>query len=166
MNAAEVRIFHPQRGAGGISRLDSRRLCDLARADAAGTYPDVLRPSVDHRTHPLEVGQPAPFRHVVGVGDVAAAHRPLAADFTSLRHIRTPSRDPRRGVKLNSTGVADYQVLPPVYGAVFLPYRDRNTCGDGKRTGKIFTEKKNGSNKITMVATKNDTLIRVHGPDQ
>jgi hypothetical protein len=68
------------------------------------------------------------------------------------------------GGKLNSTGGPDYQVLGVDCGVNFLPYGDRNTHGDAKRTEKKFTKRGNGSNKITMVAVKNDTLIKAHGP--
>ena len=107
----------PQRAIGGICGLNSRRLGDLARPDAPGADPHVLRSTVDHRPNALEIGQPAPLAHIVGVGDFASAHRALAADFTSLRHRRNPPRNPHKGVEFNSTGGAVLQVsgslIPP-----------------------------------------------------
>ena len=147
------------------SNSDSRSLGDLARADAPRAHPDVLRPPVDHRTHPLEVGQPTPFRHIVSVGDVAAAHRPLAADFTSLRHVRTPSRIPRTGGEFNSTGGPDYQVSAQDCGSIFRSIRTQNMRQAAKRTHNFFYERRKGSKKITLFATINDTLIRRYGPD-
>ncbi len=147
------------------TRSEARGLGDFTRADAPRAHPDVLRPSVDHRTHPLEVGQPAPFRYVVSVGDIAAAHRPLAADFTSLRHVRTPSRNPRTRVKLNSTGGPDYQGLAEDCHPILRPIWAQNMHRAAKRTDNFFSERRKGSNKITLFATINDTLIRRYGPD-
>ena len=93
-------------GRGG---LDSRGLGDLARSNATGARLHVFRFAVDHRADALEVRQPAPFGHVVGVGDIAPRHRALAADFTSLRHFRNPPQNPHMGVELNSTGGAVLQ---------------------------------------------------------
>ena len=73
---------------------------DLARADAPRAGLDVLRPAIHHRSHAVEIGQPSPFAHVVGVGDLAACNRPLAADFTSLRHCRYPPQGPHKGLNL------------------------------------------------------------------
>jgi len=141
-------------------RSDSRGLGDFARADATRAHPDVLRSSIDHRTHPLEVGQPAPFRNIVSVGDVAAAHRPLAADFTSLRHVRTPSRIPRTGVEFNSTGGSDYQVSAKDCHPIIPRIRAQNMRRAAKRTEKNFVERRKGLRKITLFAAINDTLIR------
>lgn len=146
------------------SGSDARSLRDLARANATGADPDVLRSSVDHRTDPLEVWQPASFRHIVSVGDVAAAHRPLAADFTSLRHFRTPSRNPRMGVEFNSTGGSDYQVLDQDCAPIFQRYRAGNTHRAAKRTANYFTERRTGSNIFSFYEIKNDTLIRRYAP--
>ena len=158
------RPVRPTHGVSGEFESEARGLCDLARADAPGAHPDVLRSAVDHCTHPLEVWQPAPFRYIVSVGDVAAAHRTLAADFTSLRHFRTPSRDPRMGVEFNTTGWSDYQVLDEDCASFFQPYRLRNMRGAAKRTVKYFTERRAGSNLIPLFERKNDTLIRRYGP--
>ena len=147
------------------SDSDAGSLGDLARADASGADPDVLRSSVDHRTHPLEVWQPASLRHIVSVGDVAAAHRPLAADFTSLRHFRTPSRNPRMGVEFNSTGGPDYQVLDQDCASIFQRYLAGNRRRASKRTVNYFTERRTGSKIFTVYEIKNDTLIRRYGPD-
>jgi len=143
---------------------ESRGLGDFARADAPRANPDVHRPSVDHRTHPLEVRQPAPFRYVVSVRDIAAAHRPLAADFTSLRHVRTPSRNPRTGVKFNSTGGSNYQVSAKDCHPIFRPFRAQNMRRAAKRTEKNFVARRNHSRIFTLFAAINDTLIRRRGP--
>jgi len=100
----------PQREAGEKCGLDARRLRDLSRADASGAHLDVPWSAVDHRPDALDIGQPAPLAHIVGVGDFASGHRALAADFTSLRHRRNPPRSPRTGAELNSTGGVDLQV--------------------------------------------------------
>ena len=92
------------------ARLDAGRFRDLPRTDASGANLQVLRSAVDHRPDAVEIGQPASFAHIVGVGDFASAHRALAADFTSLRHRRNPPRNPHMGVELNSTGGAVLQV--------------------------------------------------------
>jgi hypothetical protein len=68
------------------------------------------------------------------------------------------------GGKLNSTGGPDYQVLAADCGVNFLPYGDRNLYGAAKSTEKRFTERGNGSNKITPSGAKNDTLIGAYGP--
>ena len=77
---------------------DAGGLGDLARTDASGANLDVLRRTVHHRAHALEIGQPPSLGHVVSVRDVAPAHRALAADFTSLRHFRIPPRGPHMGL--------------------------------------------------------------------
>ena len=97
-----------------ICRLDSRGFGDLARSNATGACLHVFWFAVDHRAHALDVWQPAPFGHVVGVGDVAPRHRALAADFTSLRHYRNPPQNPHMGVELNSTGGVVLQVPRPI----------------------------------------------------
>jgi hypothetical protein len=93
------------------------------------------------------------------VGDVAAGHRALAADFASLRHFRNPPRKPRAGVELNNTGGADYQVSG----------RDSNkkSVQRGLKHAWVF---KNGGVFVfwrgiqlaffSISETKNDTLIR------
>ena len=98
---------------------DSRGLGDLSRSDATGARLHVLWLAIDHRTDALEIGQPAPFGHIVGVGDIAPRHRALAADFTSLRHFRSPPQNPHKGVELNSTGGAVLQVPGSIAGQNF-----------------------------------------------
>jgi hypothetical protein len=100
----------------------------------------------------------------VGVGDVVAAHRPFAADFTSLRHFRTPSRDPRVGVEFNSTGGLDYQVLGEDCALFFPSYRVQNMRRPVKSTIKYFIERETGSKINPFFEIKNDTLIRRYGP--
>jgi len=94
-------------GRGG---LDSRGLDDLARSNTTGAGLHEFWFAVDHRADALDVRQPAPFGHVVGVGDIAPRHGALAADFTSLRHFRIPPHFPHVGVELNSTGGVVLQV--------------------------------------------------------
>lgn len=89
---------------------DARGLGDLARSDAPRAGLDVLWPAVHHRADAVQVGQPPPLAHIVGVGDLAAGDRTLAADFTSLRHFRNPPRGPHHGVELNTTGGPVLQV--------------------------------------------------------
>ena len=96
--------------------LDPRRLGDLARPDAPGADLHVFRSAIDHRPDALDIGQPTPLAHIVGVGDLTSGYRALAADFTSLRHRRNPPRNPHRGVELNSTGGAVLQAM-----GVFMP---------------------------------------------
>ena len=73
---------------------DAGGLGHLAGANAPGADFDVLRTAVHHRADALQVRQPSPLGHVMGVGDVAPAHRALAADLASLRHFRNPPRGP------------------------------------------------------------------------
>ena len=109
---------------------DPRRLGDLARPDAPGADLHVFRSAVDHRPDALDIGQPAPLAHIVGVGDLASGHRALAADFASLRHCRNPPRSPHRGVELNSTGGAVLQAI----GALMArkTYHRGELCGAEK----------------------------------
>ena len=90
----------------GMCRLDTGCFRDLAGADAPGARPDILRLSVHHRADALQVWQPAPFGHVMSVGDITAGHRALAADFTSLRHRRVPPQGPlyRGGIEYHRMG--------------------------------------------------------------
>ena len=132
---------------------------DLARADAAGADPDVPRPPIDHRPDTLEVRQPPPLGHIVSMRDIATAHRPLAADFTSLRHVRTPSRNPRTGVEFNSTGGFEYQVLGRDSAPIFPFYRAGITRRAGKSLPKFLNERRIAREIITLFETKNDTLI-------
>ena len=81
-----------------VTRLYSWGFGDLARADAPSAGLDVLRPAIHHRSHAVEIGQPPPLAHVVGVGDLATCHRALAADFTSLRHRPYPPQGPHVGL--------------------------------------------------------------------
>jgi len=104
--------------------LNSGCFGDLARADAPRAGFDVLRPAIHHRSHAVEIGQPSPLAHVVGVGDLAACNRPLAADFTSLRHRPYPPQGPHKGLNLIAQ-VASFckssgwegPPLPPLVGA-------------------------------------------------
>lgn len=89
--------------------LDARCLGDPTRANAPGADLDVLRPTVNQGAHALQVRQPAPFGDVVSVGDVAARHRALAADFASLRHVGRPPRGPLTGALLNTTSRSEIQ---------------------------------------------------------
>ena len=92
-----------------VTVSDSRGFGDLAGTDATSAHLHVLGLAVDHRADALDIRQPPPLRHVVGVGDIAPSHRALAADFTSLRHSNSSSRTPN-GVELNNTGGLVFQV--------------------------------------------------------
>ena len=150
----------PQRNTEWAWESDSRCFGDFAGADAAGAHPHILRPSVDHCPNPLKVGQPAPLTHIVSVGDIVARHRALAADFTSLRHFRTPPRKPHKGVELNSTGGADYQVFEEDYDLNVERYGDVNALGAAKSRQKIFTEREIRWCIFSALALINDTLFR------
>jgi len=67
--------------------LPDRSLDHLAAAQAAGADPDPAHAAVDHRADPLEVGLPGARRDVVGVADIAAEGRPLAAELALLGHV-------------------------------------------------------------------------------
>jgi len=96
---------------GLVRESDPRRLGDLARPNAPGADLYVFRSAIDHCPDALDIGQPTPLAHIVGMGDLASGYRALAADFTSLRHRRNPPRNPHRGVELNSTGGAVLQAM-------------------------------------------------------
>jgi hypothetical protein len=68
-------------------------------------------------------------------------------------------------VELNSTGGPDYQGLAEDCHPILRPIRAQNMRRAAKRTELFFVERRKGSNKITLFATINDTLIRRYGPD-
>jgi hypothetical protein len=68
------------------------------------------------------------------------------------------------GVKFNSTGGPDYQVLGPDYSQIFRRYGPGKTRGAAKRTTNYFTERGTGSKIFTLFERINDTLIRRYGP--
>ena len=68
-------------------RGSARGFHDLARPDALGAGPDPGGRPIHQHAHRLEIGIPAPPRLVVGVADVVAARRPLAADVTNSCHV-------------------------------------------------------------------------------
>ena len=111
----------------GRGRLDAGGFGDLARTDAAGAHSDVFRLAVHQRAHTLDVGQPTPLGHVVGVRDIASTHRAFAADFTSLRHRRIPPRGPHLGVELFNTCDSIMQVR----ASLSVPY----FCLRSRRSG-------------------------------
>src|SRR6185295_2207185 len=71
----------------GLPGADGR-LGDLAAAHAARADENPAHGAVDEGADLLEVRFHLARRHVVGVTDVAAEGRPLAADFTLLGHER------------------------------------------------------------------------------
>jgi hypothetical protein len=68
-------------------------------------------------------------------------------------------------VELNSTGGPDYQGLAEDCHPILRPIWAQNMHRAAKRTDNFFSERRKGSNKITLFATINDTLIRRYGPD-
>jgi hypothetical protein len=74
-----------------MARRDSRlSLDDLAGLDAAGAHAYTLAGSSNDCLDRLQVYVPAAAGGVVGVGDVVAELRTLAAEITFLRHVLTP----------------------------------------------------------------------------
>ena len=69
---------------GGATLLGC--LSDLAGAQTAGTNTNPLDGSIDYRSNHLNVCLESPRGHIVGVADVTAHPRTLAADFTPSRH--------------------------------------------------------------------------------
>ena len=110
--------------ANGCTSSDAGGFGDLAGSDATGAHLDVFRFAVHHRTNFLDVGQPPPLGHVVGVRNVASRHRALAADFTSLRHFRIPPRGPLMGVEFHNTGGSVLQVRASL-SSPFFDHRGR-----------------------------------------
>ena len=72
----------------GVEQLG---LHDLTAAQAGGADADALGRALDFGADGTEIDVPAALRHVVGVADVVAELRPLAADVTNLSHNRNPS---------------------------------------------------------------------------
>src|SRR5207237_10257675 len=79
-------------GGGGGGLLGRRGLGHLARAEAARADAQAALDAPHHRADALEVGIEPPVRHVVGVADAVAGHRPLPADLTTLSHRFPPAR--------------------------------------------------------------------------
>ncbi len=74
---------------GGVSALvvAGRSLGDLARADARGAGAHALGGAVDNGPHLLHVGIPASLGTTVGVAQVHAERRLLAAHLTYSCHV-------------------------------------------------------------------------------
>jgi hypothetical protein len=64
------------------------RSSDLAAADASGANPNPAGRLINHDLNGLEVGEPATLATIVGMADMVAGGRPLAADSTDARHIQ------------------------------------------------------------------------------
>ena len=85
-----------------VRRGRRRGLGDLAGPDARRADVQPLGGAVDQRPHPLDVGVPAPLGAPVGVADVHAERRPLAADVAhrchggNLPEVADRRRRPRR----------------------------------------------------------------------
>src|SRR6185295_7612608 len=75
----------------------------LAAAQAAGAYPDMTHAAFDLGPHPLEVGLPGAGGHVVGVADIAAEGRALAADLALFGHVRLSLPNPEGQGKIPET---------------------------------------------------------------
>ena len=81
----------PQPAAMRLVRLVSRGILsltfdDLAGLDAAGADAHALADAINDSLDGLQVYIPATTGRVVGVGDVVAELRSLAAEFTFLSH--------------------------------------------------------------------------------
>jgi hypothetical protein len=70
----------------GYGCIEALALDDLAGLDAAGANADALRGALDDGLDRLQVHVPATPGGVVGVGDVVAELRSLAAKITFLSH--------------------------------------------------------------------------------
>jgi hypothetical protein len=76
-----------------IEFLSNAQISDLSgRFDyptgpqTTGAYLDIFHLTILHRPHPTEVGEPTPFGSVIGVRDIIADLRTLAADITEFSH--------------------------------------------------------------------------------
>src|SRR3989304_3563550 len=82
------RVGRTPRGGGRVGGrgcfLDD--LGDLARLQAAGADAEPLGGPAHHGPYRDQVGQPAPFAHVVGMADPVAEGRTFPAEITALRH--------------------------------------------------------------------------------
>ena len=63
------------------------RFLDLSRADAGGAYPQGLGFAFNHDFDFLQVGFPAPVGQFMGMADVMAINRFLAAYIAYFRHV-------------------------------------------------------------------------------
>jgi len=70
------------------------RLCfnDFSAAQAGSADADTLGGGADFGVNRAQVDVPAPLGHVVGVADIVAELRPLAADITNMCHETAPDQ--------------------------------------------------------------------------
>ena len=80
-----------------IEFLSNAQISDLSgRFDyptgpqTTGAYLDIFHLTILHRPHPTEVGEPTPFGSVIGVRDIIADLRSLAADITEFEPWKAP----------------------------------------------------------------------------
>ena len=74
-----------------VMRSDtSDYLFNFARTDARGAHVSVLDFSVFLDGDTLQVGQPATFRHIMGVADVVSRHRLFSAYCADSAHDSPP----------------------------------------------------------------------------
>jgi hypothetical protein len=55
-------------------------------SQTTGAYLNIFHLTILNRPNPTEIGQPTPFALVVGMGNIIADLRPLAAHFTKSSH--------------------------------------------------------------------------------
>jgi hypothetical protein len=73
--------------SAGNSRL---RFNDFAAAQAGGADADALGCSTHFGVDGAQIDVPAPLGHVMGVADIVAELRPLAAKITNMCHETAP----------------------------------------------------------------------------
>ena len=98
--------------------LDSRSLDDFTGTNTPSTCLDVLRAAVDDGPHSLKIRKPTPPGQIVGVRNVVAGHRTLAANIASLRHDVFPPLYPNTGARFNTIGPLENQVFDPKFGTL------------------------------------------------